>query len=203
VGGDAGKEPNVTQRARVSDGSFRPTGPWRPEIVDTDGRAVELSPRRGDTYVVVDEIVADRVGLVVAPWPTQDAGGRLRFPTASAPRRSFRRSSLERALADHRGRGRQLQRPLRVGDAFWVRGYSARSLSWESAIDVTRATRRAALEAMVRATTYRAVERLPRPKRPRRRRARAKASGTGARPAQAAAAEEQPLSPGTMAPPVV
>lgn len=74
-------------------------------------------------YVVVDDLDDDLAVLVVAPWPEQDANGRLSFgdpgrrSTWSVPA-----SHLHRRVSDARAQSQQEapHRPLRIGDAFFV-----------------------------------------------------------------------------------
>jgi len=69
-----------TQRTKRPDQSFHPTRRWwTPVVNDADGARLPVDPRAGDAYVVVDEVVAERVRLVVAPWPRLDREGRLHF----------------------------------------------------------------------------------------------------------------------------
>jgi hypothetical protein len=140
--------------------------------------AVASQPEEGDTYVVVDEIIGDEVTLVVAPWPRLDAGGRLAFelPPPTSPstthwidtvialsRRSPRsrrplpeevavrasRTAFTEAVNRSRARYRQVERELRIGDAFRVRGIqSGRPSEWEDILDVTTDAREAAKAAL-------------------------------------------------------
>jgi hypothetical protein len=59
------------------------------------------------------------------------------------------------ALVDrHRARQGQVQRPLRVGDAFLVRGDQLRLAGWDYVLDVTQGARAAAKLAVARAVTH-------------------------------------------------
>lgn len=73
------------------------------------------------TYIVVDEIVEDVVGLSLHPWPDADREGRLRFPSGKA---AVRVSVPKKDWCDYL-RGLDLGFSLerggrgpRVGDAF-------------------------------------------------------------------------------------
>jgi hypothetical protein len=53
--------------------------PWRPPSLAAEGVDVERL-----TYIVVDEIVEDTVGLSLHAWPDADSEGRLRFQPGKA-----------------------------------------------------------------------------------------------------------------------
>ena len=101
----------------------------------------ELGPRipkplPTDQYVTVDERVEGVVGVVAADWPTIDAGG-LRFDGAISDA-WFDQADLQAAVDRLRRDAGQLDRPLRIGDSFWIRGYSPASLdAWEDLRDIT------------------------------------------------------------------
>jgi hypothetical protein len=60
-------------------------------------------------------------------------------------------SKLESVVRAHRSREKQVHRPIRIGDAFWVRGRSVDPSKWESVIDITDVARRAARVAFLSA----------------------------------------------------
>jgi hypothetical protein len=84
---------------------------WTPPALE-GADASELS------YLIVDEIEGEIVGLAVTEWPQLDHKGRLRF---AIPPVLFgaEREALGRFLDEHRRP--RAQRPLRVGDAFGAR----------------------------------------------------------------------------------
>ena len=139
-------------RQRPSPPSGEPAGPWSPSVTRADGSEVEMAPRPGDTYVVVDEIIDVDVRLVGAPWPRMDEAQRLVFEDPGrelAP--VFPQDALTAAIDRHRAAEGQVTRALRVGDAFLVRGRADDPERWELAVDVTQAARRAAKLAQKRA----------------------------------------------------
>jgi hypothetical protein len=96
-----------------------------------------VEPTPSDRYVVVDERDEGVLVLVVAPWPTLDPRGRLTF----AGRRktvAVSEAELGDVLDRRRRRSGELRRPLRIGDAFLVRGQVTTSPSeWPRVVDVT------------------------------------------------------------------
>ena len=116
---------------------------WLPPPPETRARGVRpwRPPSIGDietdrlTYVVVDEIVDNSVGLSVSEWPQVDEQGRVRF-LDPAPARlvAAAADALSAFLAEHRKvagerveglsenqRRELVERPVRIGDAFAVR----------------------------------------------------------------------------------
>jgi hypothetical protein len=94
----------------------------------------EVDP--ADQYVTVDERVGGVVGVVAADWPMIDEAG-LRFggEISSA---WFDEADLQSTVDRWRDEADQLRRPLRIGDTFWVRGYSpSSSEDWADLRDVT------------------------------------------------------------------
>jgi hypothetical protein len=88
-----------------------PRRPWEPE--DLRG-----SPPERLSYVVVEEMIEDSVGLNVCGWPDVDESGRLSFTQPSTLVR-VERAWLERQLAEHRDQPPDVgERPLRIGDVF-------------------------------------------------------------------------------------
>jgi hypothetical protein len=98
------------------------------------------SPSDSDQYVTVDERVENTIGVVFASWPVVDAYG-LRFP--SQPEAAwFDAGDIQTTIDRFRRRAKEMLRPLRIGDTFWVRGFSAESLSdWEDLRDITSQAR--------------------------------------------------------------
>lgn len=114
---------------------------WSPhELADVDVRAE-------DHYVSVDEVVNDVFRFTYCTWPSIDAEGRLRFPEDI--RTTQLASDEARGLVDeHRQRHGQMARPLRLGDAFWVRRFDPDGRLWRDLIDVTASARDAAKVAV-------------------------------------------------------
>jgi hypothetical protein len=157
-----------TQRTKRRDQSFHPTGRWwTPVVEDADSRRLPVQPQAGDAYVAVDEILEDRVRLVVAPWPRLDEDRRLHFEDLGRRLGPYAPSTLQALVDRHRAQQGQVQRPLRVGDAFLVRGVAHRLSGWQYVLDVTAGARVAAKFAMARAVTPVSQVRA-RPKRRRR-----------------------------------
>jgi hypothetical protein len=168
-----------TQRTRRPDQSFQPTSRWwTPVVTDADGARLPVDPRAGDAYVVVDEVLEGRVRLVLAPWPRLDREGRLHFADLGDRSGPYAVRTLQALVDRHRARHSQVLRPLRVGDAFLVRGDPRRLAGWEEVVDVTRGARAVAKVAMARAVTP-SPQVPPRP-RGRRRSAPSVAAGAAA-----------------------
>jgi hypothetical protein len=144
------------QRMRRREESFRPTRRWWiPAVNDASGERMAVEPRAGDAYVVVDEMVEERVRLVVAAWPRLDRDGRLFFEDLGRRRGPYAPRTLQALIDRHRAQRGQVQRPLRVGDAFLVRGDASRLGGWEYVLDITRGARAVAKVALARAVTSR------------------------------------------------
>jgi hypothetical protein len=124
-------------------------GPWIPKVSDADDRPIEISPNPKDRYAVVDEIIGEDLRLAVTFWPQVDGAGRLHFDQGSEPF-GFDRSALQAEVDRHREVERQLVRPLRIGDVFFIRGFGELG-TWERVLDITGASRRAAKHAGLRA----------------------------------------------------
>lgn len=150
------------QRPRMDQAWFAQTDRlWSPLVQLREGETFGVSPMDKDRYVVVDEIVEGVVRLVGAPWPRLDRGGRLRFGKGRHhSRKSVSLEKLQEVVDAHRSRSGQLLRPIRIGDAFLVRGVSGDPSKWDAAIDVTDAARRAARAAFLSAVAP------PTPERP-------------------------------------
>jgi len=96
-----------------------------------------VEPTAGDSYVVVDESDEGVLEIVVASWPKLDPLGRLAF---SGRRRTVAVSEAElsEVLDRRRQRSGETKRPVRIGDAFLVRGRVTNSPSkWPQIVDVT------------------------------------------------------------------
>jgi hypothetical protein len=155
------------QRMKRRDESFHPTKRWWiPAVNDASGERIPVEPRAGDAYVVVDEMVEERVRLVVAAWPRLDRDGRLYFEDLGRRVGPYAPRSLQAQIDRHRVQQGQVQRPLRVGDAFLVRGDASRLGGWNYVLDITRGARAVAKIALARAVTSKSsVRERPRDRR--------------------------------------
>jgi hypothetical protein len=130
----------IQQRVEVPEPFSEPSAPlWHPG----EGMAREMpegqpvpSPSDSDRYVTVDERVENTIGVVFASWPVVDAYGLL-FP--GQPEAAwFDAGDLQSTIDAFRDEAGEMLRPLRIGDTFWVRGFSAESPSeWEALRDIT------------------------------------------------------------------
>jgi hypothetical protein len=146
----------MTRRSRL-------WSPASPEGVDNPFD--RISCRRADLYVTVDEIEEARARLVVAPWPSVDGTGRLRFPTGAVegdeiPDPAESELSIDLAVLQElvdQGRVEMAQpapyRALRVGDTFWLRGAIEEGVPRGELVDITYAARAEAKAAMAWAVT--------------------------------------------------
>jgi hypothetical protein len=167
------------QRMSRPEESFRPTTRWWvPAVNDASGKRMPVEPRDGDAYVVVDEMVEERVRLVVAAWPHVDRDGRLYFNDLGRRRGPYASTTLQALIDRHRTQQGQVPRPLRVGDAFLVRGDTSRLRGWTYVLDITRGARAVAKVALARAVTATS----PVPERPRSRRGSGSQVGAGSQP---------------------
>lgn len=107
---------------------------------------IAVKPRNGDKYVVVDERLYGKVTLAVADWPGSDRGGRLRFGPSSAM--TVDEKALHRAIAKHRETQGDVDRPLRIGDCFLVRGMKGAPGRWTLIVDVSADAREQAKIAL-------------------------------------------------------
>jgi hypothetical protein len=121
---------------------------WRPDGVPFGRDEPDTAT---DRYIAVDRLDDNVATLDVAPWPTVDPStGRLRFePADDRAELTVSAVTLRRRVDRDRRRHRQLRRPIRVGDVFWVRGFVDRVQDWERVIDATRAGRFAAKAALL------------------------------------------------------
>lgn len=138
----------IQQRVEVSEPLRRaPAQLWQPG----EGAAVERPeglaappplppPSEADRYVTVDERVENTIGVVFAAWPAFDEFG-LRFP--DQPEAAwFDADDLQTAIDRLRSQAGDMLRPLRIGDTFWVQGFSAESPGdWEALRDITAQAR--------------------------------------------------------------
>ncbi len=135
----------IQQRAEVPDSfSERSVEAWlpTPEAPDEDAfGGGELPPiEDDDRYVTVDEHVEATIGVVVSDWPMRDEFG-LSFP-GHIDLAWFDAGELQDTVDQLRRRAGQIERPLRIGDTFWVRGFSPTSLDvWEDLRDITQQAR--------------------------------------------------------------
>ena len=100
-----------------------------------------------DHYVAIDEQVGRVLGLTFCRWPHVDAAGRLWFPDDIGTM-LLAGDVLQASIDAHRARHRQTLRPLRIGDAFWVRGFAPDPQSWVDLVDITASARDAAKVAV-------------------------------------------------------
>ena len=135
---------------------------WRPHELG------DIAPQSGDTYLVVDDQIVGTLRLVAAPWPRLDQRGRLVFERSHRRRSESQEvffadeQSFHDAVEPAREIHHQINRDIRVGDAFWVRGLeplpaahatSAPAVSfglasWLDVVDVTHGARVAAKTAL-------------------------------------------------------
>jgi hypothetical protein len=113
---------------------------WAPELPD-------FTPRASDRYVTVDERVGFVVGLVAARWPAVTDDGTLEFP-GRMDTAWFASADLQQTVDGYRKASGQAERPLRIGDTFWIRGWSEDPAKWRGLVDVT-AHARAAVKGAV------------------------------------------------------
>jgi hypothetical protein len=110
------------------------------EELPPEGQPAMPEPSSSDHYVTVDERVTGVAGVVATTWPNLDAGG-LRFDGAITAA-WFDEAELLATIDEFRAEAGQLRRPLRIGDTFWVRGYTETSPSeWQDVWDITRQAR--------------------------------------------------------------
>ena len=144
------------QRAAVEPESFVPQDVgWRPDVLyDARPEAVArpIEAAGDEWYLVIDDLGGDVAICEFSSWPALDGDGRLAFE--GQPWRLGRPLAEVQALVD-RFRTASGQpapdRPLRVGDAFAVRGpkRGARSLrAVTGLLDVSAAARTAAKAAL-------------------------------------------------------
>lgn len=128
--------------------------PWEPPA------APELAARR-PSYVVVDEIVGDAVGVAIHPWPLADHKGRLRFTDYGEGRfAGTSLAALQAWVEDHRvaalaaasspAAEALATRPVTIGDVFAATthaegaGVTPESLIGADFVDLTIDAREAA-----------------------------------------------------------
>ena len=143
---------------------------WNPTAPEGSSNPFDQSaPEESDLYLTVDEIDGSRIRLVVAPWPVVDAENRLVFPFPESDTEGpfqdptdleliVDSSEFHATVTQHRINHQQPapDRPLRVGDAFWVRpddtGDTIEKLGGDL-VDITFAARGEAKAAMAWAVT--------------------------------------------------
>jgi hypothetical protein len=102
----------------------------------------------------VDDIAEETVVAEIASWPWLDAGGHLRFQEYYV--QSYPLDALQRVINHERARHGQpaADRPLRTGDAFWIRcegraGENVVSSEFDGSVfDITAAAREQAKIAL-------------------------------------------------------
>lgn len=148
------------QREEPEEDTFAPIGPWQPSLEEGTSRLLSLGTDTPGHYVVIDEIIDGRVGLVVSAWPKTDATGRLAFEEDGVPvAKAFEADSLESILNLHRHDAGQTERSLRVGDVFYVQDFDASDPGrWRGVLDVTQAARPATKAAFLRAVAQQPPE---------------------------------------------
>lgn len=120
--------------------SPRELRPWKaPALVD---RGVDLE---GLTYMVVDEIVGDTVGVSLSPWPAADPAGRLRFRVEEDPVHVgvdihtlcdfLRHERGMEFVPISRSPTEETRRELRIGTVFAAEIKKARSKRWARPLD--------------------------------------------------------------------
>jgi hypothetical protein len=124
----------------------KPSGSWLPEESARNevSRGLwapgELPVQPGGlSYIVLEEILGDAIGLAVSDWPEVDASGRLRFATP-ARLAGVDGSWLEQQLIEHRKPADIADRPLRIGDVFAVADVELGIAPGQSELTITRWT---------------------------------------------------------------
>jgi hypothetical protein len=129
---------------------------WPEETPQPEG-----SHEPGEYYVVIEDVDELLTMLEVASWPHLDGKGRLSFEPlvaesgldSDAPVVIVKTADLATLLNDHRSQHQQLERPLRIGDVFWVKAQRITDMgSWSNVIDVSRGARERAQMAQAAAT---------------------------------------------------
>ena len=126
-------------------------GLWEPKVEPED---LVFAPAADDRYAVVDDIEEERAVVVLSPWPQVDDRGHLVF-SDEATSRDHSLGDLQAVVDSQRRAAGQPapDRPLRIGDVFWVRGDLPEADDSASAdaevLDVTRAARAAARAAFL------------------------------------------------------
>lgn len=115
-------------------------------------RRVDVAPDSSDRYAAVDDLADGMVVLEVSSWPFLDMEGRLYFEDDPTEWIVGRVATQER-IDEERKRGRITgsNRPIRVGDAFMLRGLGGGASALEQVqqvIDISAAARNAAKAAL-------------------------------------------------------
>jgi hypothetical protein len=143
------------QRVTKSAAAFKPLGEfWIPYTVHgtKGGRRGRVEIQADDRYVSVDDVAGGIVVLDVSAWPLLDREGRLYWDTD--PFELVMSHVDAQAIVDAARRDARItapDRPIRVGDAFLVRGLTDEHPSLAQAslvLDITAAAREAAKAAL-------------------------------------------------------
>jgi hypothetical protein len=127
---------------------------WMPYTVHgaQGKRRVDLTPDPSDRYTAVDDLADGMVVLEVSSWPFLDMEGRLYFvddPVEWIIGRVTTQERIDQERKERRITGPT--RPIRVGDAFMLRGVASEASSLEQVeqmIDISAAARNAAKAAL-------------------------------------------------------
>jgi hypothetical protein len=153
----------ITQRAVISAdaGEVQPIL-WQAGIPDAN-------PGPEDVYLVVEEQDDSLFVVLATRWPSLDGLGRLTFSDEEPVVVTIAEADLEAQLV--RAWGARDPRPIRVGDAFLVRGLPTETTDaladalehrpvseWGAFVDVSRAAREAAKAALYAAAAPRVSE---------------------------------------------
>jgi hypothetical protein len=98
-------------------------------------RDLPVSPERL-SYIVVEEMIGDAIGLSVCDWPEVDDQGRLKF-VARAILVGVERGWLEEQLLEHRTPHDIAERGLRIGDVFAAADVELRAREEESQLTIS------------------------------------------------------------------
>lgn len=132
-----------------------PPRPWLPGQLRKAG--YDMKTVANLTYIVVEEIVGDRVGLSLCGWPDADPEGRLRFPLATLERVGVDRGDLHELVARRHGKTADVD--IRIGDAFAAEVIhpiepGARPETWmKEPLEITAEARKLSKLAFFAATT--------------------------------------------------
>ncbi len=115
-------------------------------------RRSKVEPNRGDRYAAVDDLADGMVVFEISSWPYLDMEGRLYFeddPNEWIVEREESQRRIDKERKEDRITG--ATRPIRVGDAFLLRGLAGEASSLdqvEKVIDISAAARDAAKAAL-------------------------------------------------------
>jgi hypothetical protein len=121
---------------------------WQPPAMPV---APDFALDGTERYVAVDRIDEGLAILSIAPWPMVDPEtGRLTFgPADDRETRAVAVEQLRRRARAGRAAAGLPDRPIRVGDAFLVRGLRGLPSRWDLVVDITRSARLAAKAALL------------------------------------------------------